>query len=192
MAFDHSSDYEAAHAAADVNRELGHAYVEPGTETGELQILDPHRAAVLEAWGRTLLPGDDSWPSGADMPLVGYVDRTLVLAAPLRPVILQALDAVDGKTLATAGHGFTDASEEERVAVLTAFEASNALEFTLLKELAYEVYYRDPRVARVVRERTGFDTRRPVDGIELELFDMTLELLGEVAERPSIVREVPK
>lgn len=191
MAFDHSSEYEAAHAAADVNRELGQAYVEPGSESGELQILDPHRAAVLKAWGRTLLPGDDTWPSGADVPFVGYVDRTLALAAPLRPVVLRALDSVDAHMLETTGHGFTHASDEKRVAVLAWFESSNPLDFTLLKELAYEVYYRDPLVARAVRERTGFDTRRPVDGVELDLFDMTLELLGDIAERPSIVREVP-
>lgn len=192
MAFDRSSEYQAGHAVADVNRELGRAYVEPGSEAGELQILDPHRAAVLEAWGRTLVPGDDAWPSGADVPFVGYVDRTLALATRLRPVVLQALDTVDGQTSETAGRGFTDASEEERAAILMWFEASHPLEFTLLKELAYEVYYRDPLVARAVRERTGFDTRRPVDGIELDLFDMTLELLGDIAERPSIVREVPK
>jgi hypothetical protein len=191
MAFDHSSEYQAADAADDVNRELGQAYVEPGSERGELRILDPRRAAVLEAWGRTLLPGDDAWPCGADVPLVGYVDRTLALAARLRPVVLQALDAVERHASETAGRGFTDASDEERVAVLTWFEASNPLAFTLLKELAYEVYYRDPLVARVVLERTGFDTRRPVDGIALDNYDRTVELLVEVAERPSIVREVP-
>jgi hypothetical protein len=191
MAFDHSSKYQAADAAADVNRELGQAYVEPGSEAGELRILDPRRAAVLEAWGRTLLPGDEAWPSGADVPLVGYVDRTLTLAAPLRPVVLQALDAVDGHASETAGRGFADASNEERVVVLTWFEASKPLEFTLIKELAYEVYYRDPLVAQVVHERTGFDTRLPVDGIELDSNEPALELLAEVAERPSIVREVP-
>jgi hypothetical protein len=46
-------------------------------------------------------------------------------------------------------------------------------------------------VARILGERTGFDTRLPVDGIELDNHDGTLELLGEVAKRPSIVREVP-
>lgn len=190
MAFDRSSEYQAAHAANDVYRELGRAYIEPGSESSELQILDPYRAALLGAWGRTLLPGDAAWPSAADVPFVGYVDSTLARAARLRPVVIRALDAVDGRTMETLGRGFTDVSDEERVAVLSWFEASSPLEFTLIKELAYEVYYRDLAVARVVRERTGFDTRRPVDGIELELFDMTLELLGEIAERPSIVREV--
>ncbi|HEY7966628.1 MAG TPA: gluconate 2-dehydrogenase subunit 3 family protein [Solirubrobacteraceae bacterium] len=191
MAFDHSSQYQAADAAADVNRQLGQAYVEPGSEAGELQIVDPRRAAILEAWGRTLLPGDGAWPSGADVPFVGYVDRTLGLAAPLRPVVLQALDAVDEHASQTAGRGFADASDDERIAVLRWFEASKPLDFTLLKELAYEVYYRDPLVARAVFERTGFDTRLAVDGIEMESHNPALELLTEVGKRPSIVREVP-
>jgi hypothetical protein len=191
MAFDHSSEYQAADAAIGVNRALGHAYVEPGTEGAELQILDPRRAAVLGAWGGALLPGDGEWPSGADVPLVGYVDRTLAVAPPLRPVILQALDAVDGRVTETAGRSFAEASDEERIDALTWFEASNPLDFTLIKELAFEVYYRDPMVARILGERTGFDTRLPVDGIELDNHDGTLELLGEVAKRPSIVREVP-
>lgn len=190
MAFDRSSEYQAAHAAEDVYRELGRAYIEPGAESSEFQVLDPRRAALLEVWGRALIPGDEEWPSAADVPFVGYVDSTLERAARLRPVVLHALDAVEAHAVEMLGRSFTEASDEERVAILIWFEASSPLEFTLIKELAYEVYYRDPTVARVVRERTGFDTRRPVDGIELDLFDMTLELLGEVAERPSIVREV--
>ena len=41
MAFDHSSEHQAADAAASVNGELGRAYVEPGSEGGEPSILDP-------------------------------------------------------------------------------------------------------------------------------------------------------
>jgi len=192
MAFDHSAQYQAADAAAAVNRDLGRAYVEPGSEAAELRILDPRRAAALEAWGRTLLPGDDDWPSATDVPFVGYVDRTLALAARLRPVVLQALDAVDNRAAQTTGCGFADAPDPERIAVLTWFEASHSLEFTLIKELAYEVYYRDAAVARVLRERTGFDTRLPVDGIEMDSYDLTLELLAEIGEWPTLTRDVPQ
>jgi hypothetical protein len=57
MPFDHSSKYQAADAAVGVNRELGRAYVEPGTENSELRIIDPRRVILLEAVARTLLPG---------------------------------------------------------------------------------------------------------------------------------------
>ena len=77
MAFDHSARYSAADAAADVNAELGRAYVEPGTENAELAVLDPARAEVMSAWAATIIPGDEYWPSGADVSVVGYVDRTL-------------------------------------------------------------------------------------------------------------------
>ena len=46
------------------------------------------------------------------------------------------------------------------------------------------MYYRDPTMARILHERTGFDTRLPVDGIEMDNDDKTLELLAEVAEAP--------
>ena len=190
MAFDHSSQYQAADATAAINRELGHAYVEPGSE-GEPSVLDPQRSIVLGAWSRTLLPGDDVWPSGADVPVVGYVDRTIALSPRLRPVVLGALDAVDSQAVQMAGCDFASASDADRTTILEAFEASSPLEFTLIKELAYEVYYRNPAVVRAVRERTGFDNRLPVDGMEMERYDRTIELLAEIAERPSIVREVP-
>lgn len=191
MAFDHSAQYQAADASTAVNRELGRAYIEPGSE-GEPSILDARRAVVLEAWSQTLLPGDEFWPSGVEVPVVGYVDHTIALAPRLRPSVLRALDAIDSQAEQMFGCDFVSASESDRTAILEVLEASSPLETTLIKELAYEVYYRDPAVLRVVRERTGFDSRLPVDGIEMPSYDRTVELLAEIAERPSTVREVPR
>jgi hypothetical protein len=190
MAFDRSSRYEAADAAVDVNVELGRAYVEPGSENIELAVLDAARAELLSAWAATIIPGDDEWPSGSDVQAVGYVDRTLELAPQLRPRVLQVLDEVRFHALEILEREFGAASLEDRVTVLQAVEEQEPLVFTLLKELTYEAYYRDETVAGILRDRTGFRTRNPVDGVALEEFDEALLLLADVAERPSQVRQV--
>lgn len=190
MAFDHSSDFDAADAAADVNVLLGRAYVGLGSE-GEVSVLDAERAGVLEVWAATLVPGDGEWPSAADVPAVAYIDRTIEIAVPLRGVVLRAIDDVRAEASRRFGDDFVALSFPDRVEVLRWFEGRSPLVFTLLKELTYEAYYRDRAVARVIRERTGFDTRLPVDGVELEGWDKTLELLADVAERPPLFRNAP-
>ncbi len=190
MAFDHSSRYEAGDAAADVNVQLGRSYVAPGDE-GEVTILDPDRAAILAAWVQTLIPGDDAWPSAADVPAVAYIDRTIDLAVPLRSVVFRAIDDVRAESLRRHARSFDALSLVERTDVLVWFEQQAPLVFTLLKELTYEVYYRDNAVRKVVEERTGFNSRLPVDGIEMERYDKTLELLADMAEKPLLVRSVP-
>jgi hypothetical protein len=191
MAFDHSSRYEAADAAADVNVQLGRAYVEPGTE-GEVKILDPDRARILGAWVETLIPGNDVWPSAADVPAVAYIDRTIESAVALRSVVFRALDDVRAEALRRHDDVFDSLPPAERTEVLRWYEEHAPLVFTLVKELTYEVYYRDPAVRKVVLERTGFDNRLPVEGIEMERYDRSLELMAEVAEKPSLVRSVPR
>jgi hypothetical protein len=189
MAFDRSTRYSAADAAVDVNAELGRAYVEPGSENVDLAVLDPRRAAILNAWAETLIPGDGTWPAATAVPVVGYVDRTLELARKLRPRVFEALDEAAFHSRNVLGEDFETVSPTDRVAVLRVVEERAPLLFTLLKELTYEIYYRDPRVAAVVRERTGFHERNPIDGVELPEFDEAL--LADVVGWPSIVREAP-
>jgi hypothetical protein len=190
MAFDRSSRYEAADAAADVNADLGRAYIEPGSE-GAVTILDAERVAALKAWVETLIPGDDEWPSAGDVPAVAYIDRTIALAPRLRPVVLGAIDDVRADSVRRYQEDFAVLSFQRRVEVLRWFEDRAPLAFTLVKELAYEVYYRDKEVAKAIERRTGFNTRLPVEGLEMERYDRALELLADVAERPSLVRGVP-
>jgi hypothetical protein len=187
VAFDRSARYSAADAVADVNVELGRAYVAPGSE-GEPSILDAERLARLAAWADTLIPGDGEWPRATEVPVVPYIDRTLALAARLRPTVLRALDEVQAEALSRFGEDFGALSAADRVSVLRWYETDAPLTFTLLKELTYEAYYRDPKVAVVIKRRTGFDTRLPVDGTEMPTDKKIIELLGEVAEKPSLVR----
>lgn len=189
MAFDRSSGYAAADAAADVYAELGRAYVEPGAAL-ECTILDPARQEVMRAWAETLIPPDGEWPSAAETPVVEYVDRTIALADRLRRVVLRALDEVEDEAVHLYGSGLTSQPLDQRVALLTWFEDLDRHVFTLLKELTYEAYYRDPRVIKVVEQRTGFDNRLPVEGIEMDGYSKAYELLADVAGRESLVRSV--
>jgi hypothetical protein len=48
-------------------------------------------------------------------------------------------------------------------------------------------------VAKVLERRTGFNTRLPVQGVAMSRYvddASTFELLAEVAEKPSLVREL--
>lgn len=192
MAFDRSAGYAAADAAAQVYSELGRAYVTPDEEETAAAVLDPARAELMCAWAATLIPGDASWPDGAEVGTVGYVDRTLALAPRLRPLVLQALDGAEAESYRRLGVGFGAAGAEGRIETLMTLEAQQPEGFKLLQELTYEAYYRHPAVAGALATRTGFRTRTPVDGESLEPFDNVLLLLGEVAQRPSGVREVPQ
>jgi hypothetical protein len=191
MAFDRRSSYEAADAVAAIYADLGHAYVEPGGDPGRpLEILDEARATILDAWALTLIPGDERWPSAADVGIADYVDRTLALAIGARAPILRIID--DAQAAAHGRHDadFVDLTPEHRANVLTSTELLSPLVFTVLKELTYEAYYRHPAVIEALRSNTGFRSELPVNGTELEANDDALLLLADVAERPSIVREV--
>ena len=189
MAFDRSSNYAAADAAADVYSELGRAYVEPGAALG-CTILDAARQGILRAWVETLIPADGEWPSAADTPVVEYVDRTISLAARLRQVVLRALDDVDGEAVERHGAGLSALALEQRVALLRWFEDGDRHVFTLLKELTYEAYYRDPGVLEILERRTGFNNLLPVEGVQLDGYSTAYELLANVADRESLVRSI--
>jgi hypothetical protein len=191
MAFDRSSGYEAVDAVEDVNARLGRAYIRPGDE-GEVTILDSSQADVLHAWVETLIPGDDVWPSATDVPAVPYIDRTIEIAVPLRSVVLRAIDDVNAEASRRFSREFTALPPADRTDILRWFEERDSLAFTLLKELTYEVYYRDNSVSKVIEERTGFNTRLPVEGVEIKGFDDTLGLLADVVERPNLVRRPPE
>jgi hypothetical protein len=192
MAFDRSATYQAADAVSAVYAELGRAYAEPG-DSGSPRVLDAERRSVLEAWVRTLIPGDGVWPSAAAVDAVGHIDRTVALAARSRPIVLAALDTAAAEAERRFGIEFGSLSQPQLVELLEWCEVADPLQFTLLKELTYEAYYRDPDVARLIESRTGFRARVPVDGLVLDADDdrAVYALMQEVAARPSLVREVP-
>jgi hypothetical protein len=79
------------------------------------------------------------------------------------------------------------------VAVLQGLESGadgaprSAEAFSVILELTYEAYYRHPAVQDVVKERTGFDIHRTVQGAPLEPFPT--ERLTRVSMLPARYRE---
>jgi len=200
MAFDRSAGYATEDVASDVYADLAHAYVPPGVKRGEFTVLDPARVAAFAAWVAVLIPAGESdsgaeqrWPNAAEVGAVEYIDQNLVLAPRLRPLVLDLIGHAEQLARSKGGKGFAALPAADQQAVMVACEKAKARAFDLVKELTYEAYYRDPGVLRVVEQRTGFRPRLAVDGFAVPKYEAeVMNLLAEIAERPSLVREVPE
>jgi hypothetical protein len=145
--------------------DAGGVYVAPD-EVGAPRILDADERALLTAWVDRLVPGDGIWPPASMTPVVGYIDaladRAPAIVAPLRAGLAWL-----------AERRMTSLPTDAQVAVLRELEAHPVLGavFRSVLEMTLEAYYRDPAVEEVVRERTGFDARRPMVGTPMAPFD---------------------
>lgn len=188
MAFDGSVVYANASEARDIYRELTEAYVPPGEENVELKVLQQEDVDVLKAIAATLIPGNAHWPSAADVNVIGYVDRTLELApsleAPVSALISAFRSATDESGL---GENLESMPLSYRSEILHATELQFPLGLRLFKELTYECYYRHQSVTQAIRDRTGFHTQLPSDGVGLaesdDIFTMLPERDGSVQVR---------
>lgn len=191
MAFDKAKGFSEEETGFDIQGELATAYVPPGSARGVFSVLDPHRCQVLSAWASTLIPGSGSWPSGADVDSVEYIDQNISKAVRLRPLVLGLVDHSDTIASTNYGKSFEELAAAERIEVLEICERDRPGPFTLVMELVYEAYYRDSAVLKATQTRTGFRPRLPVDGFALPDYDqVVMGLLAEISERPSLVREV--
>jgi hypothetical protein len=191
MAFDRAGGYVGS-GGIDIYAELATAYVEPGLQAGVFHILNDDRVAVMRAWAETIVPGDGPWPGAGELDTVEYIDANLVRAPRLRHMALDVLDASDVRSEQKHSAGFARLSLTERVGVLDGIEQDFPNAFVLIKELVYESYYRNSSVLKVVEAQTGFHPRYPVDGFGRPNADEVMQMLSEMADRPSIVREVTK
>ena len=158
-------------------------------ETGAVTVLDEDRAATLGGWVARLIPGNASWPSAAELDTVAYIDAILRKAPTLRPVILGGIDALDAAARSAHGAAFTALGGDQQVELLRGIEATGAPEaFSVVFELTYEAYYRDPGVQAIVKERTGFDVRNTVVGKPMKPFPV--DRLETISTRPDHFRSV--
>jgi len=185
MAFDHRDGAPAANPYAPL---MGRTFVDLD-ETGVLTVLDATRAATLTAWVARLIPGNDHWPSAGELDTVGYIDAIVRKAPTLRPVLLRGIDAADAAARSAHDSPFRDLAVDQQVAVLKQLESTGAPEaFSMVFELTYEAYYRDPGVQQVVKERTGFDVRNTVVGKPMKPFPV--DRLRAISTRPDHFRSV--
>jgi len=168
MAFDSRSDGPAENPYAPL---MGRTYVGLD-ETGDITILDAARVRTLSAWVGRIIPGNENWPSAAELDTVGYVDAILGLAPELRPVLLAGIDAAEAIARREHGASFSEIPDAAKTAILVELERVEAREaFSVILELTYEAYYRAEPVLAIVKERTGFDITRTVQGAPIKPFD---------------------
>jgi hypothetical protein len=189
MAFDRAGGYVAG-SGIDIYAELATAYVEPGLARDEFAVLDAGRVDLLRAWADTIIPAEGTWPGAGELETVEYIDQNLLRAPRLRHMTLDSIDSVAEHAWTHHDRPFQELPPEDRVQVLEHFEREAPTAFLLIQELVYESYYRDSQVLKVVESTTGFRPRLPVDGFGRPEADEVMEMLIEVADWPSLVREV--
>jgi hypothetical protein len=153
--------------------DLGRAYVPPA-EVGPFSVLDPGRAASLEALVDTLVPGNEHWPTASAAGAAAYVDATAARVPRLRGPLLRGVDALEGRARGRCGRPLSECTQAERSALAAELEASERELFSLVLELTMEAYYRDPAVLEVVRERTAYDPGVPLRGTGMLPFEPAL------------------
>lgn len=129
-----------------------------------------------------LLPGDPEaeWPAAGSL---GLADRVRSMAAERGEA--ERIDEVQDLLPAE----FDEQAEHRQIAALETLETNDPDAFGLMILYAYGAYYTDPRVRKVVEDRTGYPARPPQpDGYELPPFDE--RLLEKVKQRPPFWRRV--
>lgn len=144
---------------------------------------EPGHAPIVAAIAARLIPGDEHWPSAAGVNAAGHIAAVLERAPELR----SGVDAV----IEATGAGFVDETAPSQDAVLRRIEADPAhrAAFRAVYEWVCEAYYRHPSVEVVLRDRCGFDLRRPLVGTAMAPFDDSR--LDRVRALPPRYRAVP-
>jgi len=155
----------------DYRLEVGRAEVPVG-EARAFTVLDPTRAATLRAWVATLIPSAGRRPDAAEVGAAEYVDATVLLAAVLRPALLQSIDSLERMTAARTGRPFTECAAEERERILRDFEVQDQTDtFNMIRDFTYEAYYGHPRVLAALEADTGWRGTAPTTGSPMAPFD---------------------
>src|SRR5918998_448342 len=178
MAYDwRKEEYEVTRPGRtriDYRQEIGRAHVPIGVER-DFAVVDADRAPTLRAWVSTLIPPTGARPEAGEVGAAEYVDATVFLTPRLRGVLLDGIDTIDQLSVKLTSRRFAEASSEDRIEVLRAFEANDPLDaFPMVRDLTYEAYYAHPRVLEVLERETGWRYEVAFSGGELEPFDENL------------------
>jgi hypothetical protein len=176
MAYDRK---QGGHKVAQANRpdyrlEVGRAEVVVGEPRG-FAVLDPARAATLQAWVATLIPAERGRPDAGAVGAAEYIDATVSKVPSLRPALLAALDMVDRIAQAKAHRAFADCSPDERERLLREYQRDgDADDFQMVSDFTYEAYYGHPDVLASLEATTGWKGLGPMKGGPMKPFDPKL------------------
>jgi len=128
-------------------------------------------ARLLSALVDTLLPGDESWPSGATVGVQALVAARLVQE--------RGDDAIDNlvDTLGDDAKALLAGDEAARVAAVTAWEAREKDLFGFVCDAAYIAYYENPAVVLAINAHGHPYKLIPhIAGYELPRFDLARDM----------------
>ena len=191
MAYDRKQ--EGGHKVAQANRpdyrlEVGRAEVPVGEPRG-FAVLDPARAATLEAWVATLIPAERGRPDAGAVGAAEYIDATVAKVPSLRPALLTALDMVERIAQAKAHKAFAECGADERERLLREFQRDGDPDaFQMVSDFTYEAYYGHHDVLESLEATTGWKGLGPMKGGPMKPFDPSL--LARVKALPPRWRKV--
>lgn len=121
-------------------------------------------AEFIDALADVLLPGDENWPSGAELDLTESVQALSALV----PGHTQSIHELEQ----ALGSAFVELPPLQRHAALTAVDRERPDLFGVARLVVFDAYYRHPRVLLVLADRCGYRAQPPQPaGFPLEDFD---------------------
>ena len=140
-----------------------------GSGGGAGGVLTLGQLALLGAVQDRLVPAEGDLPGAGELGAAGVVDGYLGADPALRPLLLDALRAVEVVAARVAeATPFEGLDPETQVAVLQAVEAEAPLPFRVLVRQTYNAYYTHPAVLAAV----GYTLPAPQpEGFAVEAFD---------------------
>jgi hypothetical protein len=136
--------------------------------SGETRVaVAPVEAARLLAdLADVIIPGDETWPSGATVGVQG------VVAMRLLEEFGEAELGRMAPSLLRAGGPLAGRDEEARIAIVRTFESAEPALFSWLRDAIYYAYYENPFVAAAIRAKgRPYELRPHVAGYPLPAFD---------------------
>ena len=148
--------------------------------------MDEHRERTLTTVLDEIIPpsGDGVLPGAGVLGVAAHIAQAIERAPELAFTIAPGLAAADELAAERHGRRFAELAREQKVAVLSALEATQPAFLPTLTFHAYIGYYQHPRVMAAL----GLEPRPPhPGGYVMEPND--LSLLDAVRRRPKLYRE---
>lgn len=157
----------------------------PGTKIPSDPGLNARQGKALAAALDELIPASDGMPSATEMGAREYLDRLARAEPGIASDLRKSLKVLDDISQKRFGRTFASLEHQERVQALSGFEQSDAVAFGHFRDYAYEAYYTEPRVWKLI----GYEFYPTTGGgPSMQPFDPSV--LSAVRQKPRYYTEV--
>ena len=125
------------------------ACVETERKKGQSQ-LNSSQQEILKLAMDEIIPANEKMPSASAIGSVAYVLNIIKELPDLLPLFQSLTDKIEIKSLEHLNSSFSDLNREERIAILSNFEATEPELFKVLKDFTYESYYTSEKIYDVI------------------------------------------